>query len=464
MADNDNNNEDNKPPSSPNQVYRVDSGDLTIAEKLSSLEHIYTDEEVQHLDNDNDDDDDEDLVVRHCVKEDDEAVQLSFESGDDVEVDDEEPDVLHLDAAQLKRRSQVSSDILKFLPESAKGVRRRSRMVDPNLLNLINAPTPSTMNASSGSRASVDSKLSIESAILEGSNEYGCPPIHELEVLNAGKKLGEEYLKESPDFVSKPEKRKSAFVKLPDLGGAEEYDLNNIVTPELSIPSIVFIEDAAGKSRLAFCIKIVSSFGCINRPRRMSEIRVFDKECRTLFPDLDLEKLPQKLTFGLNRNRKISERRRVQLEHYLRMGCQLSNLRPHLSEFLSVEPSALFEVGDHYKKHPPENMLDSSQDFLPFTSSTKSIGSNKARKTKSTSLFSRKPTPISVDTTVSSPTGPSPVFTKRTTPSAQEKVKRKSNILPQAVAENVHKSMLVPKQVTVPSPAGHEKQHRRTSA
>jgi hypothetical protein len=462
-------------------AYRIDSGDLSIQEKLESLEHICSDEEAQHLD--------DDLAAEESGVIGDE-VQLSLSEGDDVEVDDEEPDVLQLEVHQIKRASHVSSEILIHLPASAKAHRRRSRMVDQNLLNAINGniptpsspvdepPVPSTPDfAASNSQISLDSKSCTNDVILEASNEYGCPTILESEVgrdkedfNDAGKKFGEHFMKDSLDFITKPEKRKSAFVKNPILG-VEEFDLDNPTTPELSIPGTVFIEDSSGKSRLAFNIKIVSSFGCVYRPRRVSEIRAFDKECRQLFPDVELEKLPQKLTFGLNRNQKVVEIRRVKLEHYLRMACQLIELRAHLIQFLSIEATALFEVGDHYKRHPPESVLESSQDIdkvtLPFSASIGTTKSSLSSKKKSRSLFSKKPPPLAVAADISppSPNGPSPVMTKRTTPSTKDpNNRRKSNILPQVVAENVHKSMLEPKRVPVMSPAAHEKQHRRTSA
>jgi hypothetical protein len=146
-------------------------------------------------------------------------------------------------------------------------------------------------------------------------------------------------------------------------GVAQEINLDQSVRPQLSVETTSFVNLPNFKRlKLVYEISVASSIGRYSKRFRFSAFREFDKEWRSMFLDIKIDKLPRKLTFGLNRNQRVIDYRRKRLELYLRNVCQQPELRPFLSKFLGVEPSSLFEIAQFYKSNPPELFSQNTND------------------------------------------------------------------------------------------------------
>lgn len=208
---------------------------LSPIQKLRNLEMVYCDQDAAHLDDsiilDSIQGKLNDKVKDLSPEPPEEDYVLNFSSGDDVEFEDSEPDVLDMDLDTLKMISDVDVNTRVHLPVEYRPV-RKMREVDPEVLQAIRTPIRSYLEARTvtpdGARNSFDGVYRRDSET-----------------------------------------------------GVEEVNLNKVEMPNISIPYTVFVEDRHGRSRLGFNIVLTSSYGSVNRPRRLAEFRKFDKECRS---------------------------------------------------------------------------------------------------------------------------------------------------------------------------------------
>lgn len=289
------------------------------------------------------------------------SLDFDVDVGDDIEFDDNE-DIIHSDKEFLIGELD-DVDVFKLATnEDTKSI--ASTDLKKSSIQNFNGNNPFQKIICKEKNVQVENAKVDPEILLEESLEANS---RILEVINAG-----------DSFTGfKMENNNSNMIT------SSDYDDDKLIA-RIDVGSTVFIEDSKGKTRLAFNIQITSSYGVVNRPRRISEFRKFDKECRAGFPDVNLEPLPAKLTFGLNRNRKIIESRRVKIVQYLRRICDIPSIRLLVADFLAVSPGIIEEVSLKIK-------VQASRRISAILGQSRPLNAYK----KSQSLFSKRPVAIS---------------------------------------------------------------------
>jgi hypothetical protein len=120
-------------------------------------------------------------------------------------------------------------------------------------------------------------------------------------------------------------------------------DIDNTVTPHIQV---------LHRQAMEYGIEAMSSLGKAHKVTTFNDVKLFDKECRKMFPNINIDKIPRKAVFALGSSG--AEVKRKAIEHYIRTICQISEIRPFLGNFLDIEVSALYEIGQYYKNNPTD--------------------------------------------------------------------------------------------------------------